>query len=78
MTTKNATPKPIGDLQAVRAYCATMDDFHRDADKWLPFRIPQGTAAARFGKYGCCRTSERADYESGGADFNVEPAKVQA
>ena len=53
-----------------RQYAATMEQIHRQPPgSWLPFKIPAGTRAREWGRYGCCKASERADYEAGGAVF---------
>lgn len=62
-------PSPIGTIKQVRAYCANMDAFHGDGDKWIPFQVPEGSQGRAFGEYACCRASERADYERDGARF---------
>ena len=53
--------------EEAKAYAIAMEDLH--GEKWLPFIIPAGTMARKFGKYGCCKASERAIYEEGGAQF---------
>lgn len=48
-------------------YAAAMEKLH--GEKWLPFRIPEHSRARRFGDFSCCKVSEKADYEIGGAVF---------
>lgn len=64
----------IGTRKQVAEYCRALQEFHSDGEPWLVFEIPEGTAARRFGEFGCCRASERSVYEAGGAKF----AKVAA
>jgi hypothetical protein len=64
-------PEPMAKtIKPVKAYAEEMAKFHNDGDRWVVFEIPPGTQAHDMGyRFGCCRESERKNYEDGGAIF---------
>ncbi len=62
-------------LGLAQRYAAIMQDLH--GEPWLVFKIHPEAPARKFGRYGCCKASEREAYQAGGAIFvDNEAAKA--